>query len=387
MKRFLLTSLLSLIFLTTGCDRSSPITPSGKVVKIGFIGPQHGSDLGQGQGQGQGQDTLEGVLAAQAILPLLNNGDRVEVIEEDSGNDSAAIRRAMQKLVQEDGVALLLLGVDSQSLLPVSQFAESLQTPAIALIATHPDLVSGSAYISQLCFDDDTQGAVAALFVRDELLIKRAAVIVDSDDPHSKRLQAAFEKKFTGTGGVLTGSHAVTETDEVLLQYLQAQETKLLYLPISAQSMLQIESTLAEIGWSPEIMAVDGLLASILGQFPGQAGDIDGIYATDLFSDSGDFVRHKRLGRAAVASFENLFDGEVNTFTGLGVEGYAIAVHAMNQCLPVQDRQCINTAIRSTENFEGTMAKISIDNNGRATRPVYVNTIENGLLDSVVKVY
>jgi len=381
MKRFLLALLLSLIFLTTGCDRSSPITPSGKVVKIGFIGPRHGSD------QGQGQDTLEGVLAAQAILPLLNNGDRVEVIAEDSGNDSAAIRRAMQKLVQEDGVSLLLLGLDSQSLLPVSQFAESLQTPAIALIATHPDLVSGSAYISQLCFDDDTQGAVAALFVRDELLIKRAAVIVDSGDPHSQRLQAAFEKKFTSTGGVLTGSYAVTETGEVLLQHLQVQETELLYLPLSAQSLLQVHSTLEEMGWSPEIMTVDGLLASVLDQFPGQAGDIDGIYAIDLFSDSGDFVRHQRLGRAAEASFDDLFDGEESTFTGLGVEGYAIVVHAMNQCLPVPDRQCINTAIRSTDNFEGIMSKISIDKDGRATRPVYVNTVENGLLDSVVKVY
>ena len=379
MHRFLLALLLSLILLTTGCDRSSPVMPSGQVVKIGFLGPRHGSD--------QGQDTLEGVLAAQAILPLLKNGDRVEVIAGDSGNDPAAIRRAMQKLVEEDGVSLLLLGLDSQSLMPVTQFVDSLKTPAIALIATYPDIVSGSAYINQLCFDDDTQGAVAALFVRDELLIKRAAVIVDPDDPHSQRLQAAFEKKFTATGGVLTGSHAVTETGAVLLQHLQAQETELLYLPLSAQSLLQVHATLVEMDWSPEIMTVDGLLASVLGQFPGQAGDIDGIYATDLFSESGDFVRHKRLGRAAEASFDKLFDGEANTFTALGVEGYAIVVHAMNQCLPVPDRQCINTAIRSTDNFEGIMSKISIDKDGRATRPVYVNTVKNGLLESVVKVY
>jgi len=59
----------------------------------------------------------------------------------------------------------------------------------------------------------------------------------------------------------------------------------------------------------------------------------------------------------------------------------------MNQCLPGTGRQSINTAIRSTKNLEGTMAKTSIDSSGKATRPVYVNTIENGLLDSVVKVY
>jgi branched-chain amino acid transport system substrate-binding protein len=381
MNRFLSAILVILFFLVSGCDSPSPIAPSGGVVKVGFIGPRQGSDLAQGQ------DTLEGVLAAQAILPLLNNGDRIEVIAEDSGDDPAATRRAMQKLVQEDGVTVLLLGLDSERLLQVSQFAESLQTPAIALIATHPDIVSGSAYINQLCFNDDTQGTVAAIFVRDELLIKRAAVIVDPGEPHSKYLQVAFEKKFSNIGGVLTGSHAVTEMDEVLLRHLQARETELLYLPVSSQTVLQVRSILEEIDWSPEIMAGDGLLASVLGKFPGQAGNIEGIYATDLFSDRGDFVRHRRLGRAAEASFDDLFDSEENTFTGLGVEGYAIVVHAMNQCQPETDRQCINMAIRSIENFEGTMAKISIDSSGRATRPVYVNTIENGLLTSVVKVY
>jgi len=381
MKHFLPAIMLLLCFLASACDRSSPVVPSGEVVKIGFLGPQQGPDLTQGQ------DTLEGVLAAQVVLPLLNNGDRIEVIAEDSGNDPDVTRRAMQKLVQEDGVSVLLLGIDSESLLQIAQFVESLQTPAIALIATHPGIVSGSAFINQLCFDDDTQGAVAALFVRDELLIKRAAVIGHPVDRHSKYLQAAFEKKFTDTGGVLTGSHSVTAMGELLLRHLQEQKTELLYLPVSAQSVLQVQSILDEMGWSPEIMAGDGLLASVLGKFPEQAGDIDGIYATDLFSDRGDFVRHKRLGRAAEASFDDLFGGKENTFTSLGAEGYAIVVRAMNQCLPAVDKQCIKTAIRSTENFEGIMAKISIDKKGRATRPVYVNTIENGFLDSVVKVY
>lgn len=381
MSRLLPTILWSLFILVSGCDRTSPVAPSGEVVKVGFIGPRQGPDMARGQ------DVLEGVLAAQATLPLLSNGDRIEVIVEDGGNDPAVTQQAMQKLVQEDGVSVLLLGLDSESILQVSQFVESLQTPAIALIATHPDVVSGSANISQLCFDDEMQGTVAALFVRDELLIKRAAVIADPGQPHSKYLQTAFEKKFSDTGGVLTGSVAVSEVGEELLRHLQARETELLYLPVSAHTVLEVQSILNEIDWSPEIMATDGLLASILGKFPEQAGDIEGIYATDVFSNQGDFIRYRRLGRAVEASYDDMFDGEKNTYTGLGVEGYAIAVHAMNQCLTAMEHQCINTAIRSTEYFEGTMARISIGTNGRATRPVYVNTIKNGLLDSVVKVY
>lgn len=381
MKYLVFALLLPVVCLLSGCDRLPRIEPSGAVIKVGFVGPQQGVD------QALGLEALEGVLAAQVILPLLNNGDRVEVISEDSGNDPDVTRQAMQKLVHEEGVSVLLLGLGSDELLQVLQYTESLQTPVIALIATHPGIVSDSTYISQLCFDDSTQGVVAALFVRDELLINRAAVIFDPADPHSIHLKMAFEQKFTDTGGVLTGTHTVSELDEVLLRHLQARETTLLYLPLPAQSVLQVQSLIRELDWTPEVMAGDSLLASVLSKFPERAGEIDGIYATDLFSDRGDFVKHRRLGRAAEVSFDDLFDGEENTLTRLGVEGYAIAVHAINQCLPKPDRQCINTAIRSTKDFEGTMAKISIDENGKASRPVYVNTISNGLLDSVVKVY
>lgn len=381
MSRFLVIALLPMLIGIHGCDDARQVNPSGAVVKIGFIGPQ------QGPKAALGQDTLQGVLSAQAVKPLLDNGDRLEILAEDSGNDPQVTWRAMQKLVHEDGVTALLLGLDSHSLLQVAQFSESLQTPAIALIATHPGIVTGSDYISQLCFDDATQGSVAALFVRDELLIKRAAVIVDPGDPHSRFLQEAFEKKFLSTGGELTGSHSVADINEGLLRHLQARGTEVLYLPISAQHVLQLEELLGEIEWSPEVMVSDGLLANVLSLFQGRAADLDGMYSTDLFSDRGEFVRHRRLGRQAEVSFGYLFDDEENTFTGLGVEGYAILVHAMNRCASASDRQCVNREIRATKDFIGTMAKISIGADGRASRPVYINTIENGYLKSVVKVY
>ncbi len=111
------------------------------------------------------------------------------------------------------------------------------------------------------------------------------------------------------------------------------------------------------------------------------------MYATDLFTDTGEFVRQRSLGRQAEVSFGHLFAGEENTFTGLGVEGYAILVHAMNRCAAPTDRECVNSEIRETRNFTGTMANISIGTDGKASRPVYVNTIKDGSLHSVVKVY
>jgi branched-chain amino acid transport system substrate-binding protein len=364
MKRLLrITLLLPLLLAVNGCDRAEPVSESGLVVKVGFVGPLQGPDAPRGE------DTLEGVMTAHALQQLLPNGDRVEIITADSGDDPKMTRSAMRRLVDEDGVVALLLALDSEALLEVAAFADTLGAPLIALIASHPDIVADSDYIAQLPFDDTTQSTVAALFVRDELLIKRAAVIANFDNPHSRYLKETFERKFIATGGELTGSHAVADISDELLRHLQAKDTGLLYLPLSARAALQVVSLLGEIGWDPEIMTSDGLLASIQGAYPDRVDELEGVYATDE------------------VSFDDLFDSRKNTFTGLGVEGYALLIDAINRCVSSTDRECVNTAIRSTDRFEGTMARISIDEHGRAYRPVYVNTIRGGLLESVVKVY
>ena len=98
MNRPLFIILLPLLLAAHGCDMEAPVMPSGSVVKVGFIGPQTGSDFVYGE------DTLQGVMTAHTLQPLLANGDRVEIIQASSGHDAASIQAAMRGLVDEDGV-------------------------------------------------------------------------------------------------------------------------------------------------------------------------------------------------------------------------------------------------------------------------------------------
>lgn len=378
----ILSLLLLLLVCITGCENPSTIKPSGKIVKVGFVGQYYELDAVRGE------DALEGILVARKVYPLLDNGDRIEIIAaEDNGNDAEKIRKAMQKLVQVDGVSALLLGLDSDNLLRVAEYAESLKTPMLALIATHPDVISRSEYISQLCFDDSLQGSVAALFVRDELLIDRAAIFIENDDPYSRYLGESFQSKFIATGGQLVGLHDVSEISQEWLRDLQEKGADILYLPISPQYALKVLSIMRKLEWSPEIMTSDGLVAGVMDAFPDQVEYLEGVYATELFTEKGEFVKVKSPGQKTSVSFNELFDGKETTFTRLGVEGYAVLIHAMNLCESPTDKVCVNRNIRSTEQFEGTQSRISIDENGKATRPVFINTVENGALKSVVKVY
>jgi branched-chain amino acid transport system substrate-binding protein len=75
------------------------------------------------------------------------------------------------------------------------------------------------------------------------------------------------------------------------------------------------------------------------------------------------------------------------TYAVLGAEGYAILLNAMDRCNDPADRECINNQIRSTTNFKGFAGNITIGPNGKAQRPLCINSIQNGRSKFIVKVY
>ncbi|PPA78776.1 MAG: hypothetical protein C00003105_00946 [ANME-2 cluster archaeon HR1] len=132
------------------------------------------------------------------------------------------------------------------------------------------------------------------------------------------------------------------------------------------------------------MMGSDGLLATVLTQHKEESGLLEGILATDLYSN---LMPLTSFGKEATKSFHSLFDGRATTYAALGAEGYALLLNAMNRCSTPGNRACINQMIHNTSDFTGVMGKIWIKSNGKAVRPLVVNTIKHGRLEFVVKVY
>ena len=110
--------------------------------------------------------------------------------------------------------------------------------------------------------------------------------------------------------------------------------------------------------------------------------------AIDFFSHKAGFTR---FGEKARDAYRKTPEGKKRTlpttYSTLGVEGYALLLGAMNRCFDPADRECINGKIRSTDNFQGIMGNITIGPDGRAERPLYINTIKDGRSEFIVKVY
>jgi len=381
--RYYYSILLVFLWLSliAGCDRPTVIKPSGKTIKIGVVGPLSGPD------RAMGEDGLRGIRTVMHMQPYLNNGDRVELVIEDDKNESDLSVNVLKKLATEDKVSAILLLSSSSAGLAVNGLADSYQVPVLALLASHPDIAKDKKYVSQLIFDNTFQGRVAALFARDELLIDRVAVFHNSDSFHATSLASEFIHKFEAIGGVVTENiQLVDDTDDFkdILERLQKTKTQLLYLPVDPEDFIRISMALDEIGWAPERMGSDGLVANVLRQHPEDADLLEGAIDIDLYAQD---IQGTSFGEQSGKVYQQLFDKPGNSFTAVGAEGYAIILQSMNRCTRPGDRQCINSMIHNIDSFEGLMGRISIHADGKAERPLIVNRIRNGRTQFMVKVY
>ncbi len=383
MKKFtyLILVTLLLVFLSSCGEEQEIIKPSGNTIKIGVIGPMSGPS------QALGEDSLKGIQTALHMHPYLNNGDKIKLLVEDDQNEPELTVKAFEKLVQTDKVAAVILLSTSASALAVNNIADNYQIPVLILLGTHPEISQDTKFVSQICFDDTVQGKIAALFVRDELLIDQVAVFKNPDSFYSNALAEEFIRKFRSIEGQISDVIAISSetTDyDAILSHLRDQDVQLLYLPVAAENVLEISTKLQEMDWAPEVMGGDGLLANAIAQYPEEAHQLDGFLTIDLFSST---IEATAYGKQATKVFRSLFETRNSTYPAIAFEGMAILLNSMNRCHHPAESECINSRLHDTVDFEGLMGNITIQPSGKALRPLIVNRIQGNKLEFVVKVY
>jgi branched-chain amino acid transport system substrate-binding protein len=272
----------------------------------------------------------------------------------------------------------------------MAKVADANKTPILAAIATHPDITKENGFISHLCLDNRFLGITAALFVRDELLIDKVAVFINENRASSMDLASEFEEKFKSIGGEVTDTVVLAEETAELYEMIKRvydHAPELLYLPIRAKDVLRVITEVQEFPWKPKMMGSEGLVSTMIGEYKKELSLVEGMLAIDFFSHEESLTP---FGEMVKDVYEDMHKGKQRAastaFSLLGIEGYALLVDAKNRCDDSAERECINKQIRSTVNFEGLTGSITIGSDGKAERPFYINSIQNGRSEFVVKV-
>ncbi len=371
--------LLFAALLLTGCEDH----PGGRVkppteIKLGVIGPFSGVH------QEWGESGLLGVKAVIDHHEKANGQLKVQLFTEDDQSDPTLAVAALAKLAFQDEVDAVVVLSGSQTMLAVTDAADRYKIPIVSTLSSHPD-VSKSGWVSQIIFDDKAQATVAALFVMDELLIDRASVVWDGEDPHSRELADNFRRVYQEAGGTVSSIDISSRQDDYqnILNQLQKNEVPFVYLPVTVDHLVQFELGARVLGYNPQAMVSDGVLSQMMLEYGDNLELLEGMLATDMYTTE---VEMSDFGKAVKSNLPRLSKSPATTLTALGCEGTQVILSAIAKCGRTPQNECINRMIRSGNEFEGVLDPFIIDLDGKAQRRVYINKIKNQRLRFLLKV-
>ena len=295
---------------------------------------------------------------------------------------------SLNKLSKTSEIITIVSFNNSDALLGLNTAVDSHQIPFLAATATHPDITKGGVYTQQFLFDDGFQGKVSSLFVSDELLMTRAAIISNVNRKYSQYLSGEFEKQFINDGGEITTHLKIDGDNPVdaheLMKELMRGSPEVVYLPIRHQLTAKFLKAISDVEWSVKVMVSDGSLDGLIEDDGVDEDDLEGLISIDVYSEAvplaeNEVLEYKRFRRS---------DHDINAFKVLGVEVGMFIAQAIDVCSREElDRRCIRNAYRNTDNMSGLIGLISMGEDGKAKRPVVVSEYRDGSVEFLVKVY
>ena len=344
---------------------------NAEVIKIGVVLPISGFAGGFGELGKRGIDI------AHSARNKTSNGDEIQIIFVDNKSDKIESANAIQKLISNDKVSVVIGPMISTNALAMTKIADDNKTPLIAPVATNDRVTKGKKFVSRISFADSFQGVVAANLAFKELGAQKAAILFDNSSDYSIGLAKSFRNQFKKLGGEIiieSNAQAGTKDFKAQISSIKAKNPDVLYLPIYYNEGALIAVQAKQLGLNVPVIGGDGLIGDeIFFEVAKDAGE--GYMVTDAYSAKS---KQTPKGDAFIKAYEDKYKAAVSSFSVMFADAYGIAVAAIEKC-GVKDRVCINEAIRNIKDYEGVSGKFSLQN-GDAFRDAVINEVKNGEL-------
>ncbi len=365
-------SLVLIVLFLSACDKEKKILPSGNIVKIGILAPLSGASKRLG-----GQSFL-GIKAANEMHKYLNNGDEIVFEVVDTKSDIQSVREAFNELLLLD-VKLIFSFMDSTHMVAMKEDFEKSKKFIITTLATDSNLVVDNGYISQVCIDNSIQVLVTSHYVRDELFIKDVGIVYDSTSSYSLTIAEDFQEYYTSIDGDVKFFLDISkDTGLEELKEIDKENISLLFNTTDANFTTSILKTLQKKDRNFKILGTDGLFSEALGLKKEDLDLFDGIYVLEHYAHSKDRSEKRK-------TLESILDKDGikgSSFAYLAYDGYQLLLNSLNNC-PGYNKKCIHSLLQNSDIIEGISDNFSMSN-AKVTRAVYIDKIENAILNKEV---
>ena len=311
------------------------------------------------------------------------DGHEVEYVSYDTTSDLATATSLTIKLIEQDGVDVLVGMNDPNTDIACGTIAQEYGIPSLATVSTLPytqERVGDTAFL--VPYGDNVQASAMAEYAYNDLGIRTVYVMTNNTDEFTLALSKFFQEHFTELGGTLLseGDYGA-EYDENTSTDFSAIINQILALPEMPDAVFLgcftdegpiILKQLREAGIDCVCLSGDGLDDLSVAQIAGEASN-NTYFSTHVnYADpsTDDFI----------AAYQAKYNEDPqNAFAALAYDAayllkYAVENYANGDYSPAS----IRDAVAQVTDFEGLTGTISYANGNVPTKTVFINEFKDG---------
>ncbi len=242
--------------------------------------------------------------------------------------------------------------------------------------STNPKVTQVGDYIFRVCFIDPFQGFVMAKFARENLKLKKVAVLKDVKSDYSLGLSDVFSRKFTEMGGKIVRHRVVLEGRHRLPRAAHRAQGPEARGDLRARLLHRrrgdrAAGARARASRSP-LLGGDGWDSEKLFELGGTA--IEGSYFSNHYSPEDPVAPGAEVHRELQ---EGVRRRTPDSLAALGYDAANVAIDAMKRA-PDLSGPALRDAIAQTKDFPGVGGNITLDENRNAVKPAVVLQVQDG---------
>ncbi len=308
-------------------------------------------------------------------------GSQIELFSYDNESSALGSILAAKNAVADEVSAVIGASWSSHSLAMAPVFQEA-GIPMLTPSSTNTAVTGIGDYIFRVCFVDSFQGEVAAKFAIEDLHVKTAVVLTNTNSTYSLDLAALFIDKFSNYGGNLLweGDYLEPVDIEEYLAKVKNLKPDLIFIPGYARDSSLFIKSFRTAGIDAYILGGDGWSQNEMYNYARNA--LDGSY----------YVSHWYSGLTEPESLEfiskmqNYFtDGTLNPGMALSYDAVKLLITAVQKAKSFKPED-IRVALSKISDFQGVTGKISMGIGGDPEKDAYVLIFEDGKTEFVKKV-
>jgi len=344
-------------------------------VLIGHIAPLTGDIKTFGESSKNG--FLMAVEEANQAGGIL--GKQIRTVVADDKNDPTEAANAAAKLINQDGVRLIVASISSKCSIPISEIAQTNGVVMISPASTNPKVTvredgTRKPFVFRACFTDGFQGAAAARVALEDMQAHRAAILYDVGNDYVKGLAEFFREPFIAGGGevVLYESYAKDDVDfSALLTKIKAAHPDLLFLPDYYNKVGLIAKQARQMGITAHLLGGDGWDSPEMARIAGEA--IEGGCFTNHYSAEDP----RPEVQAWVKKYETRYGGKPDALATLAYDATLLLLEAVRRAGDT-DPVRVKDAMAAMQNFPTVSGSVTFDRDGNPVKNVAVMEFKDG---------